>query len=212
MPREHLSKKLSLKPVLRVCSLFVWGTGSLFAMGSCFYLLLGGDISFFPAIVERNLNYAAYAALPDGGVVLGHFVAAQDSRKLILQDYLAARNSPLSPYSEDFINAADEFQLPWTLLPAIAGKESGFGKAIPKDSFNPFGWGVFTGAQSGVNFDSWEDAIYSVARGLKENYFDRGLTTPAEIEPYYTPPSPGKGHPWLNDVEFFMEQIENWKP
>ena len=165
----------------------------------------------FPVFVEKTLNYSLYSALPNNSHVLGQFIGSEDARIAVLADYLRNQRSPMAGNSSDFVQAADMYNLPWTLLPSIAGKESGFGKAIPKNSFNAFGWGVFTGQQTGVNFTSWENSIYTVAKGLREKYFDRGLSTPELIEPYYTPQSPAKGHPWLHDVLYFMNEIENWK-
>ncbi|MBU0708654.1 glucosaminidase domain-containing protein [Patescibacteria group bacterium] len=191
---------------------FLWMGVSVFVIGVSFSLLTSPSWSAnFPPFIERSSNYSLYAALPDRGSVLGHFVVSEDTREIILRDYLQNRNSPMVESARDFIRAADKYQLPWTLLPAIAGKESGFGKAIPRDSFNPFGWGVFTGQQSGVEFSSWNDSIYAVAMGIRERYFDRGLNTPELMEPHYAPPSPGKGHPWLFDVTYIMEELKSWK-
>ncbi|RLD03148.1 MAG: hypothetical protein DRI56_12980, partial [Chloroflexota bacterium] len=168
-----------LKWGLKLMGVVLWGISSVFVSGVSFFMLLNfAPNSLIPSFVENSLNYSLYKALPNRGSVLGHFVISRDARGAILQEYLKARNSPLLNHADDFIRAADQYRLPWTLLPAIAGKESGFGKSIPKNSYNPFGWGVYTGQQTGVNFSSWKEAIFSVAKGLRENYFDKGLDTP----------------------------------
>lgn len=204
------AKSRVVKWGLRFVSFSVWGMGTIFVIFSSFWILQFSGTSLVPPFIEKHLNYSAYSALPDNGSVLGHFIASRDARVAVLAEYLRYHNSPMAGNAADFIEAADRYDLPWTLLPAIAGKESGFGKAIPRNSYNPFGWAVYTGQQQGVKFNSWREAIFRVARGIREDYFNRGLNTPALMEPYYTPPSPGKGHPWLNDVTFFMAEISSW--
>ena len=189
-----------------------WTPASFFVLTLAVLLLAAPQLFFWlPPFLQQKLDYRLYSALPQReGSVLSSSIISADQRRLILQRFLRAQNSPMAPYAADFIEAADKYDLPWTLLPAIAGKESGFGKVIPKNSYNAFGWAVYTGQQRGAVFSSWRDAIFTVAKGLRENYFNRGLDTLEEIEPIYTPPSAKKGHPWLLDVRFFMEQIANW--
>src|SRR6185436_17585531 len=64
-----------------------------------------------------------------------------DAREKVLKEYLASKNSPLDKNAKDFIEAADKYHLDWKLVPAISGVESSFGKAIPNDSYNGWGWG-----------------------------------------------------------------------
>ncbi|NTV31047.1 glucosaminidase domain-containing protein [candidate division WWE3 bacterium] len=112
--------------------------------------------------------------------------------------------------SQAFVDIADTYNLPWTLLPAIACKESGCGRAIPPGSFNAFGWAVYTGQSSGATFGSWAAAIERVGRGLREDYFNRGLDTVPEIETRYTPPSATTHGGWRTHVTMFMNEIEGW--
>lgn len=129
--------------------------------------------------------------------VLG--VKKPDPRIKKLEAFLAKHNSPLTPYSQKFIEAADLYQLDWKLVTAITGVESSFGKRIPFNSYNAYGW-----ANGNYYFQSWEQSIDHVSRYLKEKYVDRGLDTPLKIGPVYAPPSPA----WANKVVFFMKQIE----
>lgn len=103
------------------------------------------------------------------------------------------------------VTAADKYDLDYRLLPAIAMKESGLGKVIPKNSYNAWGWAIFTGKNSGAAFSGWEEAVDTVARGIKKNYVDKGLTSPEAIMAKYTPSSDGS---WAADVIFTMNQIE----
>lgn len=122
-----------------------------------------------------------------------------DSRVEKLEAFLTQNNSPLASYSKEFIKAADTYQLDWRFVPAITGVESTFGKQIPANSYNAYGWnnGVY-------RFQSWEQSIDYVSQYLKKNYFDRGLNTPYKIGPVYAPPS----RTWAVRVVYFMKQIE----
>jgi hypothetical protein len=130
----------------------------------------------------------------------------------MLERYLKAERSPLASHAATFIAVADRYDLDWRLLPALAGAESGFGQHIPKNSFNAWGWGIPTGAKSGVGFDSWDDGIETVGRGLKTKYIDKGYTTLLKMESKYTPPSAAQAsHPWVSSIEQFMLELEHTK-
>jgi hypothetical protein len=115
-----------------------------------------------------------------------------------LRAYLTKMNSPMVDNTEDFIDAAEQYNLDWRLLPAIAGVESTFGKHVLPGSYNPFGWG---GGR--IYFDSWRDGIYTVGKGVSEKYVQRGLNTPFKMQPVYAPPS----STWGGKVHNFMVKI-----
>lgn len=125
-----------------------------------------------------------------------------DPRAQILTDYLAKFNSPLQNSSQDFIDAAEEFRLDWKMLPAIAGVESTFGKQIP-GGFNAWGWGVY--GNQAIFFDSWKDGIFTIAKGLRENYLNKGLTDPYSINRIYA-----QSPYWGGKVTYFMEDLEKF--
>lgn len=128
----------------------------------------------------------------------------KDTRVGQLQAYLASHYSPLTEMAEVFIQKADEYELPdWRLVPAISGVESTFGKHIPNNSYNAWGW-----ANGAYAFTSWEDAIDIVTKALKQKYVDRGLDTPEKMSPVYAPPS----KTWAGKVRFFMEKIDQFEP
>lgn len=125
-----------------------------------------------------------------------------DLRLKKLSGYLKSKKSPLADYSDFFIDKADEYGLPdWRLVPAITGVESSFGKAIPYNSYNAYGWnnGVY-------NFNNWPESIEVVTKTLKEKYINRGLDTPEKIMHVYAPPSTT----WSGKVYFFMSEIEKF--
>ncbi len=140
--------------------------------------------------------------------------AEKEKRIIILRHFLKEKNSPLTAYAAQFVEVADEYHLPWTLLPAIAGKESSFGKHVPyigaKNSYNPFGWGVNNGRV--IVFSSWSEAIWTVGASLRRRYFDRGLVRPTSIESRYNPLSYHNDHNWRRGVEYLSWLLEQELP
>lgn len=94
-------------------------------------------------------------------------VSNEDPRALKLYNYLKSKGSPLADQSAYMLQLADEFDLPWTLMPAIAGKESSYGKNVRAGSYNPFGLG---GVDNYMYFGSWEEAILYEAKLLSNHY------------------------------------------
>lgn len=126
-----------------------------------------------------------------------------DNRAEILSSYLAQKNSPLQYHAQDFIDAADTYDLDWKLVPAISGVESTFGKHIPAASYNGWGWGVY--GNNALGFRSWRDGIFTVSEGLKTKYVDRGLTTPTAMNRIYA-----SSPTWGTKVDFFLTDIQNY--
>jgi len=85
------------------------------------------------------------------------------------------------------------------MVAAISGVESTFGKRIPENSYNAYGW-----ANGNYYFESWEDSIAIVSKTLREKYYDRGATTLNQIARRYAPPSSS----WAWKVNYFMEKID----
>lgn len=127
-------------------------------------------------------------------------------RVQILEAYFQKYNSPLKPYSRDFVMAADKYNLDWRFVVAISGVESTFGKFIPGgtdprySSNNGWGWGVY-GTQA-IYFKSWTEGIYTVSAGLRKNYLDKGLVEPYSINRVYAASST-----WGSHVTYFLEDI-----
>src|SRR3990167_1480972 len=131
-------------------------------------------------------------------------VKTSDSRQVIVDNFLAKHRSPMAGMGKTLVFVADKYGIDWKLLPAIAFQESNLGKKIPKGSYNAWGWAIFTGANSGANFASWESAIETVAAGIKEKYLSQGLTTPEAIMSRYTPDSDGS---WSFAVRVAMDEM-----
>jgi len=127
----------------------------------------------------------------------------EDRRAELLRTYLKSKNSPLAENAETFVEVADEYDLDYRFLPAVAGIESNFGQLLLEGSHNPFGWGG-----GYVYFESFDEAIRVVALELYERCVKYGVDPPAEIGPSYCPPNYIR---WIAAVEDFMAEIESSK-
>ncbi len=151
-------------------------------------------------------DFKLYSALPTQNTVVSDSIVHTDARAKIVEDFFAGYKSPLANYSNEFIIVADKYQIDWRLLPAIAMQESNGGKKVIKDSFNPFGYGIY--GDNVRKFPSWEDAIKRVGQALREDYLNQGLKTPEEIMAKYTPPSLLKEGAWAKGVRSFMNKLQ----
>ena len=134
-------------------------------------------------------------------------VKKEDTRVTHLKNYLESHNSPLSDSAGHFVSEADRLGLDWKLVAAIAGVESTFGKRIPANSYNGWGWAVFTGTSDGKHFKDWNDGITQVSEGLRYRYIDRGANSIEQIGRIYAA-SPV----WSTKVRFFLQKIETFEP
>lgn len=118
----------------------------------------------------------------------------------VLKTFLDKEQPMLSPYADTFAKEAVENNLDCTLVLAIAGNESGYGRhmAVP---YNAWGWcGGYT-----CGFDSWEDAIDTISDALGEKYCKKwGACEPYSIGRYYAA-DPN----WANKVTAHMRKIES---
>lgn len=127
---------------------------------------------------------------------------AVDKRVVVLKDYLEKYDSPLVNQASDFVEAADLYGVDWKLVPAISGVESTFGKQIP-GGFNAWGWGVY--GNQALGFESWRHGIFTVTKGLRENYINKGLTEPFAMNKVYA----SSTH-WGTNVTYFMTDLEKF--
>lgn len=160
---------------------------------------------------DRNLasinainSYQAYSAVPQ---VLAAFTESEikdgDARAGLVDTFLKKYDSPFQGLGQFIVDTADKHKIPYSIVPAIAQCESNLGKVIPYESYNAWGYGVY--GSSVMRFNNWFEAIERVSRGLKKDYYDRGLDTPEKIMKKYTPPSDGS---WARCVTQFMKEQE----
>jgi hypothetical protein len=150
---------------------------------------------------------AAWPSVADASALPTFRQLNQDERVSTLRAVLDDYGSPLADSAKDFVSYADKYQLDWKLVAAIAGVESTFGKHVPSNSFNAWGWAVFTGQQSGATFRSWERGIALVSQGIREKYLNDGLTSVEQIGRRYA-----SSRAWPNSVRFFIAKIEGFTP
>lgn len=175
-------------------------TTLIFSITFTFYLA-------HPKIVKPSVqSFKLYAALPKSGSFISNEIGEADGRAKIVEGFFKNYKSPLSDYSKHFIDVADKYNLNWRLLPAIAMQESIGGKKVIKNSFNPFGYGIY--GKLVTRFSSWDEAIERVGRALREDYLNKGLKTPSQIMTKYTPPSMSKGGTWAKAVSSFIAELQ----
>lgn len=110
--------------------------------------------------------------------------AHQDARLDAVRGFFERAGCPAREYSQAFLDAADDYQLDWRLLPSISFVESTGGKAAPHN--NIFGWD-----NGRSKFSSPTAAIWGVAYQLGQSklYRDRNLN---QLLAIYNP-NPGYG-------------------
>jgi hypothetical protein len=79
--------------------------------------------------------------------------ARPDPRIVRLRTFFASLRCPVAYLAQDFVEAADDNQLDWRLLPSISVIESGVGKAALNNNY--FGWNngnqLFPTLKAGIN-------------------------------------------------------------
>lgn len=165
--------------------------------------LVSPQIESLNALAAPKYGSQVFAALPDTIGKVEGAVTAADARAEIISQYLANYNSPLEPYAVQVVEISEKYGLDFRLLVAIAQQESNLCKKIPESSHNCWGWGIHS--KGTLIFDSYLEALETVAKGLKEDYLDRGYTTPEQIMKKYTPSSPGT---WASGVNQFLQEME----
>ncbi len=130
-------------------------------------------------------------------------VELSDNRVANLKSFFRKYNSPLFDYADHIVAVSDKYKFDYRLLPAIAMQESNLCRFIPEDSYNCWGWGIY--GTTVTKFDSYDEAIEIVGKGLKDNYLDNGLVTATAIMEKYTPSSQGS---WARGVNTFLRMLE----
>ncbi len=125
-------------------------------------------------------------------------------RVAVLEKFFEKYDSPLAGSAATFITVADKYDMDYRLLPAISCLESGCGKVLIPGTYNAWGWGIY--GKNYISFESWDNGIEEVGKGIYKGYVLKGLDTPAKMAPIYTPPRPQH---WLNGVSHFMSQMDD---
>ncbi len=156
------------------------------------------------ADINENKNsqfYSSSAPIDNSGY--NTEVSVADARTGNLKAFFRKYNSPLYEWADRIVAMSDRYQFDYRLLPAIAMQESNLCRVIPDDSHNCWGWGIY--GSTVTKFDTYGEAIDTVAKGIKEEYIDKGLVTASAIMSKYTPSSPGS---WSHGVNTFLKALE----
>lgn len=156
--------------------------------------------------IPQTSTYQLYVALPPEQAETQDGITSSDGRIRAVEQFFAGYKSVLADQADTFIEVADKYGLDWRLLPSISMQESNGARRMIPSSNNPFGYGIY--GDKVLKFESFENAIETVGKGLKENYISQGLTTPEAIMAKYTPPSVALGGPWAKGVRSFMEELK----
>ena len=154
--------------------------------------------------IDKKYDQFAVSSAP---LVMGVYetqTSVNDGRAANLKSFFRKYNSPLYDYAEFIVATSDKYQFDYRLLPAIAMQESNLCRVIPHDSYNCWGWGIY--GNTITRFSSYDEAIETVAKGLKTHYIDKGLITASAIMAKYNPSSPNGS--WAHGVNTFLRLLE----
>jgi beta-N-acetylglucosaminidase len=144
-----------------------------------------------------------YAALPSEETQFSGVVQTSDARVERLKTFFRLYGSVLEQHAEDFITAADKYNIDYRLLPAIAMQESlGCKREIP-NTFNCWGWGIYT--KHTTSFQSYPEAIDTISKLLAKNYINKGYDNLEEIQKLYNPSNTNN---WSGNINYFINQIQ----
>jgi hypothetical protein len=198
---------------------------SLFTVGVLFaYLTANTTIialtAFFlltqPKLYQSTAKHQLYNLYSSQPPILGAATVSRgtgDARPVMVEQFLAKYHSPLTAYADLIVAAADELQIPWTLLPAIAGQESTFCRdgSYPEDSYNCWGWAIHTSYTK--KFASFAEGITKVTAGLANYYETLNIDRRSSIEEQvrlvktrYNPTSQS----WDRGVLYFISELNRF--
>jgi hypothetical protein len=123
-------------------------------------------------------------------------VAPQDHRVSRLETFFKSYNCPTPLHVEEYLSAADIYEIDYRLLPAISLLESTCGSYERRN--NHWGW---AGAQTG--FSTVAAGIHYIASQLAENPYYKDKTLEEKLLMY----NPDRHY--LASVRRLMRQIEN---
>lgn len=154
----------------------------------------------------KSSLYSAKYGYSEG--IYGDLVTS-DTRVIAMNRFLVDYHSPMAPYAETFVKAADDVGLDWRLVAAISGVESGFGRITPYNSKNAWGWRGGPGGDFSI-FDTWEEGITHVTTRIAVGY---GTNIDVFVmEPTYCPPcGMNPQHSWANGVQNYMSELSSYR-
>lgn len=133
-------------------------------------------------------------------------VEHDDARPVIVAEFLKRHNSPMQPYDHygrKLVEIADQYNLDFRLLPAIAMQESNLCRNTHSQApHNCLGFGIHE--RGTLDFESYEAGFERAAKELRAYYVDQGRITTEQVMAKYTPGSNGS---WADSVNQWMAEM-----
>lgn len=173
-----------------------------------FALLFYSYLTFYKTnphslVLSASDNKVAYAALPITQEITSAKIIQSDARVEIVRQFFARYGSKLEPFSQNVVDAADNYGIDFRYIPAIAMQESNLCKKEIAGTFNCWGFGIY--GKKVTSFDSYTQAIDVVTHTLAKEYKAKGLETPVEIMSKYNPTNHNN---WAQAVASFMADLQ----
>lgn len=183
-------------PNSKALILVLWFTSSLIITGTTLFYLTSRHSK------KEEPLYSVFEAKPPLEITAEDSISGSDSRAAIVDQYFAKHKCPMAGTGQKMVEVADKYGFDYWWLPAIAWQESTCGKVMPHDSYNAWGYGIY--GTKVTRFESWDQAIETIARDLSKNYFNKGLVEPCDVMKRYTPPSKGS---WCKGIIYFRDEM-----
>jgi hypothetical protein len=146
-----------------------------------------------PAVVELRSESLARVRSLRSSVKEARYIDGRGAQLSVRQltKFLARKRSPMTPYADDIIVAANRYHVDPRVVVAIAGVESTFGRN--SRGFNAWGWN-----NGATRWRSWSESIDTYTRLLGQKYPNH--RDPARIARRYNPVTP----------EAWSRKVGNW--
>lgn len=153
--------------------------------------------------VSRQTHKLNYQAIPVANSSSTVSIENKDGRIINLDDFFKSYASPLEGHAEIIVSEADKYKIDYRLLPAIAMQESTLCKKIIKNSYNCWGFGIYTGKIT--KFDSYDEAIAVITKTMAQKYVQQGYVDIQDIVHKYAPSDTGR---WEFVVSLIMDKLK----
>ncbi|MCL4364155.1 hypothetical protein M1328_02860 [Patescibacteria group bacterium] len=159
------------------------------------FFLLRSQVALAENFAGNSARFSIGLRINSAEQVELNYKLKESAIKAVLMRY----DSPMANNSSSFIETCRKYELDCFLLPSIAGLESTFGRFTYPNSNNPFGWD-----RGYMMFGSWNQAIDTVGKGLRDGYINKGAENIYAIGPIYS-----ESPTWSLRVSWFRQQFEN---
>lgn len=199
-------KKASLKTIFIAYAWLLATTGAVLISIAGFHFYSLTKKNQPQLVAQTGDNTAGSRSYADNPEVKGvqTVIETDDSRAEIIAKFLERHGSPMVPYDyygQKLVEIADQYNLDFRLLPAIAMRESNLCKNTHSGApHNCLGFGIYEG--STLDFDSYEAGFERAAKELRAYYVNQGRITTAEVGQKYSASAS-----WAEGVDQFMAEM-----